>query len=138
MNISINVSGIDGVMDELAKLSEGDNMQRALTAAGEELRKHAVALCPVDTGNLRGSIETTVEGNSALVGPTAPYGAYVEYGAGSAGNPTVAHTTKKHWTYYKGGRFYTTSGQAPQPYMIPAAEQNVSSIIKAFRDAYLK
>ena len=43
MNISINVSGIDGVMDELAKLSEGDNMQRAFGRTGNLSRARATS-----------------------------------------------------------------------------------------------
>lgn len=52
---------------------------------------------PVDTGNLRNSISSTVRGLHGEVGPTAEYGEFVERG---------------------------TSVMAPQPYMGPATERN--------------
>ena len=54
---------------------------------------------PVDTGHLRGSISTTISmgGMSAEIGPTASYGAYVEFG---------------------------TRRMSPQPFMRPAADQH--------------
>lgn len=57
--------------------------------------------CPVDTGNLRASISTTVGGLEAEIGPTAHYGAYVENG---------------------------TSRMRPQPYMGPAADSEFPQI----------
>lgn len=44
------------------------------------VERDAKAFCPVDTGNLRDSISTTVSGSSAEVGPTAEYGQFVEFG----------------------------------------------------------
>lgn len=45
-------------------------------------------------------------------------------------------TSKRHWTYYSGGRFYTTSGQAPQPFLVPALKNNISEIIAMFKEVY--
>ena len=55
---------------------------------------------PVDTGHLRGSIGTTISmgGMSAEIGPTASYGAYVEFG--------------------------TRRMSPPRPFMRPAADQH--------------
>ena len=61
---------------------------------------------PVDTGHLRGSISTTtsIGGLSAEIGPTASYGAYVEFG---------------------------TRRMRPQPFMGPAADQHFSEFTEA-------
>lgn len=55
--------------------------------AGQVIRKSAhdieargKSLAPVDTGNLRNSITTTVNGLSAEVGPTAAYAPFLEGG----------------------------------------------------------
>lgn len=136
MNISVRIDGIDEVVGKLNDMASGARMQRALAAAGEVVRADAAANCPVDTGRLRGSIVTNIEGNSALIGPTAEYGIFVEYGTGSRGDTSVAHTSKKTWTYYKGGRFYTTSGQAPQPFLVPALKNNVAEIAAKFKEVY--
>lgn len=70
----------------------------------------AKALAPVDTGNLRNSISTSIAGDgrsssiSAEIGPTAEYGAFVEYG---------------------------TSRMGPQPYMGPAFDRNIPGFERA-------
>ena len=61
---------------------------------------------PVDTGHLRGSISTTtsIGGLSAEIGPTASYGAYVEFG---------------------------TRRMRPQPFMRPAADHHFPEFTEA-------
>lgn len=135
MNISIE--GIDGVMNMLQDFVSEGRIQHALAVAGEVVRADAAANAPVDTGRLRGSITCQVDGNSALIGTNVEYAVYVEFGTGSKGNKSVAHTTKKHWTYYSGGHFYTTTGQAAQPYLVPALKNNISTIAAKFKEAYI-
>ena len=94
--------------------------------AGEVVRAHAVANCPVATGRLKGSIVSQVDGDSVAIGPTADYGIFVEFGTGSKGDKSVSHTSKRHWTYYSGGRFYTTSGQALLPNRCPEVVKSIS------------
>lgn len=69
-----------------------------VTKVGHDVQRDAQIACPVDTGNLRASIgirrPTLLQ---ALVGPSANYGAFVEYG---------------------------TSRMSPQPYMRPALDRN--------------
>lgn len=134
MNFSIE--GIDNVVDKLTQYASGDKIQRGLAMAGEVVRAHAVANCPVATGRLKGSIVSQADGDSVAIGPTADYGIYVEFGTGSKGDKSVSHTSKRHWTYYSGGRFYTTSGQAPQPFLVPALKNNISEIIAKFKEVY--
>jgi HK97 gp10 family phage protein len=59
--------------------------------------RDAKILAPVDTGNLRNSITSTIRGLTGVVGPTADYGEHVERG---------------------------TSRMGPQPYMGPATDRN--------------
>lgn len=136
MNISVKIEGIEEVMSRLDGLADGSRMQRALAAAGEVVSADAKANCPVDTGHLRNSIAVQVDGNSAVIGPSAEYGIYVEFGTGSRGSSSVAHTSKKSWTYYSKGRFYTTSGQPARPFLVPALKDNVSEIARRFKEAY--
>lgn len=134
MNISIE--GMDSVMGALQSLVGGGRLQNALALAGEVVRADAAMNCPVDTGRLAGSITSQVEGNSAVIGTNVEYGIYVEFGTGSKGDKSVSHTTKKQWTYYSGGSFHTTSGQAPQPFLVPALKNNIPQIIAKFREGY--
>lgn len=50
----------------------------------DEIAEDAASNAPVDTGRLRGSIETSVSGTTATVEATAPYSAYVEEGTSKA------------------------------------------------------
>lgn len=86
---------IEHDVSELNRLSVGLAKHRVLvgTKAAAVVRKSGAMLettakqfCPVDTGNLRSSIGTDIEGGalsteiSAVVGPTANYAPYVEFG----------------------------------------------------------
>ena len=134
--MQIEIDGIDNVINALQNLVSGEKLQNALALAGEVVRADAVDNCPVDTGRLKNSITSAVEGDSAVIGTNAEYAQYVEFGTGAQGDKSVAHTTKKHWTYYSGGRFYTTSGHAPQPFLVPALKNNIPQIIEAFKNGF--
>lgn len=136
MNISVKIEGAPELMSRLGDLADRARMQRALAAAGEVVSADAKANCPVDTGYLRNSIAVQVDGNSAVIGPSASYGIFVEFGTGAKGDTSVAHTSKKSWTYYSRGRFYTTSGQPARPFLVPALKNNVAEIARRFREAY--
>lgn len=64
----------------------GAKVSAALRKTAADIEAEAKALAPVDTGNLRNSISSTVSGDgrhggmSAEIGPTAEYGIYQEYG----------------------------------------------------------
>lgn len=80
----------------------GTRVSQAVRKSALDVERGAKMLAPVDTGNLRNSISTTITGSgsaasiSADIGPTANYGAYLEYG---------------------------TSRMRPQPYMGPALDR---------------
>ncbi|MBQ2663076.1 MAG: HK97 gp10 family phage protein [Clostridia bacterium] len=134
MNISFDASDLNAKLEKMtAGLTMG--LHNALAQSGETVRADAVANCPVDTGRLRGSITSTVEGNSAVVGTNVEYGIYVEFGTGSQGDKSVAHTTKDKWTYYSGGHFYTTSGMKARPFLVPALKNNKDKITKLIKEA---
>lgn len=78
-------------------------VRAAVTKAATDVQAAAQAAAPVDTGNLRASIGTDVTDAGGVVaaeiGPTANYGAFVEFG---------------------------TSRMAPHPYMGPALDANAA------------
>ena len=80
----------------------------ACNKAALDTQRDARVLAPVDTGNLRGSIQVRPASaalTEATVGPEAEYGVYVEYG---------------------------TSRMAAQPYMRPAADRHGPAFVQAF------
>ena len=78
---------------------------RAVVAkAALDIEADAKALCPVDTGALRGSIKAEIDGTRATIEPHKDYAGYVEFGT------------------YK---------MAPRAYMRPAADINEPKFIAA-------
>lgn len=134
MNIHIDAKDVTRKLEKLStELARG--LPEALELAGEIVRKDAVMNCPKKTGTLARSIVSNVDGNSVTIGPTANYGIFVEYGTGAKGDPKVPHTTREQWVYNSGGQFYTTSGQKPQPFLVPALKNNKSRIKKVIGQA---
>lgn len=88
----------------------GSQVAQVVRRTAAAVERDAKMLAPVDTGNLRNSIGTSMAGGAgaasvaAEVGPTANYGAYVEYG---------------------------TSRMAPQPYLGPALDRHEQPFVDA-------
>lgn len=83
----------------------------------------------VRTGNLRGEALTTVKiPKGWAVVDSMEYAAYVEFGTGLRGDPSVPHTKRAKWTYrhprYTNmkGKSVTrdVTGMAPRPFLLPA------------------
>lgn len=64
----------------------GAKVAAVVRKTAHDIEADAKALAPVDTGNLRNSISSTITGSgshgtmTAEIGPTAEYGIYQEYG----------------------------------------------------------
>ncbi len=84
---------------EDVKRAVAEALRQGLEMVGLQGEKHAKALCPVDTGNLRNSITHTTDDDSAYIGTNVEYAPYVEFG---------------------------TSRQKAQPYLRPAATDYTS------------
>ncbi len=104
-----------------------------LTVASEIVVSAAIEKCPVDTGNLRGSITAEVDENAlvARVGTPVEYAPYIEFGTGEYAENGDGR--KGGWFYEydgnkgeKGKRF--TRGSKPQPFLRPALIENKEKI----------
>ncbi len=119
MKQEFKVTGLDKLMDSLKAMTSPDfadnALRKGLAQGGKLVQGTAKRLCPVDTGRLRNSIEVTPIENGADVGTNVEYAAYVEYGTGKKGDPSVEH--REDW-----------EGQAPQPYLYPALEAHKAEI----------
>lgn len=82
-----DVSGLNSLAFEVGTLTtRGLTLARAaLAKTAADIEGDAKAFVPVDTGNLKASISRTVDGFTAEIGPTASYGAYVEFGTSRQG-----------------------------------------------------
>lgn len=77
---------------------------RVVAKVAFDIEASAKAAAPVDTGHLKNSISTDVDGLTAEIGPTASYAMYQEYG---------------------------TSRMRPQPFMGPAVDANEGKFVQA-------
>lgn len=126
MQITIDDTALQ---EKLKKLSNID-LTSALTRACLLVENSAKEKAPVATGELRRSITHEIDGYEAYVGTSLEYAPYVEYGTGlfsSKGNGRK----DVPWVYCDAkGNWHSTSGQHPQPFLIPAFEENKKNIYK--------
>ena len=131
MSAAIKFEGLDEVLYKLDKISSNANIEEALGTCCAVVEKSAKQKAPKDTGAVRRSITSKVEGNQGIIFTPLEYAPYVEYGTGlfaeSGGRKDVP------WNYQDDeGKWHSTSGQKPQPFMRPALEEN-KQLIKQIR-----
>ena len=131
--MAIEIEGIDEVLKRLEKLSNTENIEKAMGKACAVVEAAAKQNAPKDTGALRSSITSKVEYNGGhiegVIFTPLEYAPYIEYGTGlfaeSGGRKDVP------WNYQDDkGEWHSTSGQKPQPFMRPAIEDNRNKIIE--------
>jgi len=98
-------------MKQLSDVARDDAKQEALYTSSVVVQGDATLNAPVDTGNLRSSIDYEVGTDNADIFATANYAEHVEYG---------------------------TKNMKSQPFLRPSLDNNKSSIIKIFSDTYAK
>lgn len=90
----------------------GKAIERALVESGEIVTTEAKRLCPVDTSNLRNSIQPTpARDNEIQIGTNVEYAPYVELG---------------------------TSKMEAQPFLTPAIKGKQEAIANVFRNEIAK
>ena len=89
------------------------------------------------TGNLKNSITFQVNDRYVEIGTAVKYGIYFELGTGvhaSAGN---GRRTK--WRYKDAhGKWHTTDGQVPRPYLVPAIKDHIQEYRQVIKDELSK
>lgn len=118
--MDIQVKGLDSLIRKLAFLGGNADtaIDRGLAVGAQRVKSTAKQICPVDTGRLKGSIESHKSAKNAYsVGTNVEYAGYVEFGTGQRGDPKVDHTT-------------SVKGMSPRPYLYPALEQNKDAVGK--------
>ena len=137
MSAEIKFEGLDEVLYKLDKISSNANIEEALGTCCAVVEKSAKQKAPKDTGALRRSIASKVEDNQGIIFTPLEYAPYVEYGTGlfaeSGGRKDVP------WNYQDDeGKWHSTSGQKPQPFMRPALEENKALIKQILKEELTK
>ncbi len=132
--MSIEIEGLDDVLNRIEKLGDTSNIEAALSQACALVERSAKQKAPKDTGELRRSITSKIEGTQGIVYTPLEYAPYVEYGTGlfaeNGGRKDVP------WNYQDDkGNWHSTSGQKPQPFMRPALNENREKIVDLLGEA---
>lgn len=137
MSAEFRVEGMGEVLAALDELGDINNLDAALGRACALVERAAKQKAPKDTGALRNSITSKVEGDQGIVFTPLEYAPYVEYGTGlfaeNGGRKDVP------WFYQDdSGEWHMTSGMKPRPYMRPALNENRDKIISIIKEALSK
>jgi len=132
-----DTSELDQLIDDLDRAGPKavELTQLVVEKTGFDTVSGAQERVPVDTGHLKNTIGVDFDADllGFEAGPTASYGAHVEYGT----KPHVIRPRNAralHWVTPEGDEVFVTRvhhpGTAPQPYMRPAFEQAVEPLPK--------
>jgi HK97 gp10 family phage protein len=103
-------------------------VRAAVAAASQTVVEEAKAICPVDTGALRDSIDSVVEDKGKTVVGTiyanVPYAGYVEYGTGRRGAESPGAGPYEYSLGHP--------GQVAQPYLRPALDTTREAVKEVF------
>ena len=137
--MSIEFKGLEDVLGNLKWESVQKQVIQALNTSCAIVERSAKEYCPVDNGELRRSISSTVNESQfqGIVFTPLEYAPYVEYGTGlfaeNGGRKDVP------WNYQdEEGNWHSTSGQKPQPFMRPALDVNRDTINELLKEALKK
>lgn len=147
------MSGLEGASRLDKKLKNISNemkthiLEKAIGQGTQVVRSEAVLLCPVDSGELRQSIKTSVEASgddiNGITYTNKEYAAYVEFGTGPKGeeshsgiSPEITPSyTQQGWNYKNDdGEWIYTNGQPAQPFMYPALKNNEKKVKKLIKN----
>lgn len=136
--MNVEVKGVDELIVKLNNMADESKIQQQLGLACALVERSAKMKAPKDTGALRRSITSKVDGLTGTVFTPLEYAPYVEYGTGlfaenGAGRKDVP------WNYQDDkGEWHSTRGQKPQPFMRPALNENRTEIIRIIKEGLNK
>ena len=132
--MNVEVKGVDELIVKLNNMADESKIQQQLGLACALVERSAKMKAPKDTGALRRSITSKVDGLTGIVFTPLEYAAYQEFGTGlfaenGAGRKDVP------WNYQDDkGEWHSTRGQKPQPFMRPALNENRTEIIRIIKE----
>lgn len=135
--MTIEFKGLDELTKKLDGMTDPALVNAALGRACALVERSAKIKAPKDSGELRRSITSKVEDGEGIVFTPLEYSAYIEFGTGLFAEE--GGRTDVPWAYQDDkGEWHTTSGQAPQPFMRPALDENKEQIIRIIKEGIIK
>lgn len=136
--MNVEVKGVDELIVKLQNMADESKIQQQLGLACALVERSAKMKAPKDTGALRRSITSKVDGLTGIVFTPLEYAPFCEFGTGlfaenGAGRKDVP------WNYQDDkGDWHSTRGQKPQPFMRPALNENRTEIIRIIKEGLNK
>lgn len=131
--MSIEFQGLEEVLKGLDNAVDAQKLEGALARACALVERTAKQKAPKGNGELRRSITSKVENSTGIVFTPLEYAPYVEYGTGLFAEN--GGRTDVPWSYQDDeGKWHSTSGMKPKPYMRPALDENREEILRILKE----
>lgn len=127
-----SIRGLNRLINKLERMSKA-SVRESLEKSCLMVEADAKINCPVDDGQLRQSITSEVSGDTGIVGTNIEYAPYVHQGTGIYAVKGDGRQDK--WSYQDAeGKWHTTIGQKPNPFLEKALDSNREDIKKLFKE----
>ena len=134
--MNIEFEGTEKLIARLDKMSDEVALKKNLETAALLVERSAKQKAPKDTGALRRSITSKVEGLEGIVYTPLEYAPYIEYGTGLFAEGNGRKDVP--WNYQDDkGNWHSTSGLKPQPFMRPSLDENREKIVDILKEGVM-
>ena len=134
--MNVEFEGAEKLMARLDKMSDEAALKKSLETAALLVERSAKEKAPKDTGALRRSIRSKVEGLEGIVYTPLEYAPYIEYGTGLFAEGNGRKDVP--WNYQDDkGNWHSTSGLKPQPFMRPSLDENREKILEILKEGVM-
>lgn len=135
--MNIEFEGVENLTQRLNKMSDTAALKKSLEAATLLVERSAKQKVPKDTGALRRSITSKVEGLEGIIYTPLEYAPYIEYGTGLFAEKGNGRK-EVPWNYQDDeGKWHSTSGLKPQPFMRPSLDENRQKIVDTLKEGVM-
>ena len=135
--MDIEFEGVENLMQRLNKMSDTAALEKSLAAAALLVESSAKQNAPKDTGALRRSITSKVEGLEGIIYTPLEYAPYIEYGTGLFAEKGNGRK-EVPWSYQDDeGKWHSTNGLKPQPFMRPSLDENRQKIVDTLKEGVM-
>lgn len=134
--MNVEFEGAEKLMARLDKMSDEAALKKSLETAALLVERSAREKAPKDTGTLRRSIRSKVEGLEGIIYTPLEYAIYIEYGTGLFAEGNGRKDVP--WNYQDDkGNWHSTSGLKPQPFMRPSLDENRQKIVDILKEGVM-
>ena len=135
--MNIEFVGAEKLIARLDNMSDEVALKKNLETAALLVERSAKQKAPKDTGALRRSITSRVEGLEGIVYTPLEYAPYIEYGTGLFAEKGNGRKDVP-WNYQDDkGNWHSTSGLKPHPFMRPSLDENREKIVDILKEGVM-